>query len=71
MRFPDRVYEVLKWLCLIVLPAVSTLYWTLAGIWEWPYAEQVSGTIGAVCFFIGSLIGISTKTYRKENGYEN
>lgn len=66
MKISNKTYDILKWLCLIFLPASSTLYWTLSSIWGWPYAEQVTGTIAAVTTFIGVIIGISTKTYYSE-----
>ena len=63
MKIPNKIYDVLKWACLIALPAISTLYWSLATIWAWPYAEQITGTIAAVGTFLGVLIGISTRAY--------
>ena len=70
MRFElnDKVYDVLKWLVLIVLPACSGLYAALAGVWGWGYVEQVTTTISAVALFIGALIGVSSANYKKENG---
>lgn len=62
----DKVYDVLKWLALIALPALAVLYNVLAGAWGWPYAQEVSTTINAVIAFIGTLIGISTAAYKKE-----
>lgn len=66
MRLPDKVYDILKWVCLILLPASSTLYWSLSSIWGWPYTEQIIGTIAAVETFLGVIIGISTHTYNEE-----
>ena len=66
MRLPDEVYDILKWVCLILLPALSTLYWSLSSIWGWPYTEQIIGTIAAVETFLGVIIGISTRTYNEE-----
>lgn len=66
MRLPDKVYDILKWVCLILLPALSTLYWSLSSIWGWPYTEQIIGTIAAVETFLGVIIGISTHTYNVE-----
>lgn len=66
MKISNKTYDVLKWLCLIFLPAVSTLYWTLSNIWGWPYAEQVTGTIAAVGTFLGVIIGISSRTYYED-----
>ena len=63
---PDKVYDVLKWIVIIVLPAISALYYGLAAIWGWPYAEQVVGTIALVETFLGTVLCISTIGYNKE-----
>lgn len=62
----DSVYDVLKWVCLIALPAISVLYSVLAGVWGWPYAHEVTVTLDAAAVFIGALIGISTYKYNRE-----
>lgn len=67
MKLPDKVYDVLKWVCLIVLPALSVLYGTLAGIWGLPYAAQIPLTIDAVDVFLGALIGISHISIKRED----
>lgn len=66
MVFPDKVYDVLKWIALYLLPALGTLYFALSSIWSFPYGEQVVGTITAVDTFIGVLLGISTSNYNKQ-----
>ena len=45
LQFTDNAYDILKWLCLIALPALSVLYSALAGVWGWPYAQEVATTI--------------------------
>ena len=65
MKLSDKVYDTLKWIVTIVLPALSALYWGLSGIWGWLYAEQVVGTITAVDTFLGVVLGISTAQYNK------
>ena len=52
---------------MIVLPAVGTLYSALAGIWGFPYGDQIVGTILAVDTFLGAILGISSATYEKKN----
>ena len=52
LQFNDKVYDILKWLCLIALPALSVLYSALAGVWGWPYAQEVATTINAVVAFV-------------------
>ena len=64
----DKVYDVLKWVAQILLPALGTLYFALAGIWNFPYAEGVVGTITAVDTFLGVILGISTVNYNKKKG---
>lgn len=63
----NKVYDVLKWIALILLPAIGTLYFALAGIWSFPYADEIVGTITAIDTFLGVLLGISTMNYNKQN----
>jgi hypothetical protein len=51
---------------LVLLPALGTLYFALAGIWGFPYGEQIVGTITAVDTFLGVILGISTVQYNKK-----
>ena len=67
MKLPDKAYNILKWICIIALPALSVLYFTLAKIWGLPYEAEIPATINAIALFIGSLIGISHITINKEN----
>lgn len=63
----NKTYDVLKWIAQLLLPAMGTLYFALAGIWGFPYGEQVVGTITAVDTFLGVILGISSAQYNKEN----
>lgn len=67
MKFSSDVYKVLKWLCLIALPALATFYGVIAKIWGLPYGVEIVTTITAVGTFIGALIGVSSKNYYKED----
>lgn len=64
--FKDSVYDTLKWVTMIVLPALATAYVGLASIWGWPYAEEVAKTSAVVCALLGALLGISTAQYYKQ-----
>ena len=66
MKLSNKVYDVLKFIAQILLPAIGTLYFALARIWDLPLAEQVVGTITAVDAFLGALLGISSMQYNKE-----
>jgi hypothetical protein len=43
MKLSNKIYDILKYVALIVLPAVGTLYFALAGIWGFPYGEEIVG----------------------------
>lgn len=66
MKLPNRIYDVLKWIALICIPALATFYCALSAVWGWPYADEIAKSSNAVCVLIGALIGISTATYYKE-----
>ena len=59
----NKVYDVLKYLALVGLPAVAVLYAALSQIWSFPYAEQVPATITAIVLFLGTLLQISSVVY--------
>lgn len=66
MEMSDKIYDILKWVALIFIPALGTLYFALSTIWGLPYGEEIVGTLTAVDTFLGALLGISTYQYNKE-----
>lgn len=62
----NKLYDVLKWVAQILLPAIATLYFALAGIWGLPFAEEVVGTITAIDTFLGVILGISSANYNQK-----
>ena len=66
MILNDKIYNILKWIVMVLLPSIGTLYFALGDIWGLPYMEQVLGTITAITAFLGALIGISTVQYNKK-----
>lgn len=62
----NKVYDVLKYITQIIIPALATLYFALAGIWHLPYGEQVVGTLTAIDTFLGVCLGISTYNYNNK-----
>ena len=62
----NKVYDILKYIAQIVLPALGTLYFALAGIWGFPYGEQIVGTLAAIDAFLGAVLKISSAQYYKE-----
>lgn len=61
----NKTYDVLKWIAQYFLPALGTLYFALANIWNLPFGEEIVGTITAIDAFLGVLLGISTMHYNK------
>ena len=66
MILSNKVYDALKWIVMIAIPALTTAYVGLSGIWGWPYAEKVAKTSAVVCVLLGALLGISTAQYNKQ-----
>lgn len=67
MKLPDKVYDFLKWILIIVVPAFITLFTLLASTWGWQIpVEAIVATITGVATFLGVIIGISTHNYNKE-----
>ena len=71
MILPDRVYDALKWITMILLPALATAYVGLAAIWHFPYADEVAKTTAVLCTLLGALLGISTAQYNKKEPPDN
>jgi len=63
MILPDKWFDALKWLDMIVLPAIATAYSALSAIWGFPFAEEIPKTIMVVCALLGAFLGISNVNY--------
>ena len=70
MKLSDSAYNILKWICLIALPALAVFYYTLSKIWGLPFGAEIPATINAVAVLIGALIGISQYNISKEGDSE-
>lgn len=67
MKISNKVYDILKWVTMIVLPALGSLYFGLSEIWGFPYGEQVVGSISCITVFLGAILGLSNKSYYKDD----
>ena len=65
--FGEKTYQALKFVALVLLPAMTTLYFTLGNVLDLPNVEQVIGSMTAIDTFLGVLLGISTKSFNKQN----
>ena len=66
MKMSNKVYDILKYIALIVLPALATFYAVIAKIWGLPYPVEIPATIMATDTFLGALLKLSTDQYNKE-----
>lgn len=66
----NKTYDILKYVAQIIIPALGTLYFALAGIWGLPYGEQIVGTLTAIDAFMGAVLKLSSNQYYKgvQNG---
>ena len=71
MKLNDKLYNLLKWITMIVIPALTTAYVGLSGVWGWPYATEIAKTSAVICTLLGALLGISTAQYNKDGGEGN
>ena len=62
----NKVYDILKWIAMIVLPALATLYLGLSNVWNLPYGEEISATITLINTFLGAVLMISNTQYQKK-----
>lgn len=70
MVLSDKVYDILKWVALIVFPALATLVSTVFGLWDIPYSEPIAGTITAIATFMGAILMVSSSNYKKQQTSE-
>lgn len=59
VNLTNKAYDILKWIATYLLPALGTLYFALAKIWQFPYGAEVVGTITAIDAFLGAILGLS------------
>lgn len=65
IKLSDKWYDLLKWCCILFLPALSVLVKTVCAIWNLPLGDEISTTIMAIDVFLASILGISTIQYNK------
>lgn len=61
----DKTYDIMKWIVQYILPGLGVLYAIIAGATGLPYTEVVLAVVMAVDWFLGIILGISTKQYNK------
>ncbi len=67
MKMSNSLYDIFKWLTVVVLPALATFYALLANTWNLPFAEQIPTTITGLSTLLGACLMISSSNYNKED----
>lgn len=67
MKISNKIYDILKWIAIIVLPALSTLISVVFKIWGIAYGPEIAQTITAIATFLGAVLMVSNATYKKDN----
>lgn len=70
MILPNKLFDALKWICIIGLPAIAVAYSELGAIWTLPYVEQIPKTINVICVLLGSFLGVSNYKYYRNHSLE-
>ena len=67
MNMNNNIYDVLKWIALILFPALGIAYSGLASLWGFPYATEITGSLDILGVFLGAVLQISSTKYKKNN----
>ena len=62
----NKLYDILKWIALVVLPALASFYLGLGNVWSIPYPEQISATIMLIDTLLGTILGVTSIQYSKK-----
>ena len=62
----NKVYDVLKWVATLILPAFTAFYAAIASTWGFPYTEQITASLAALNAFLGAIVGVSNISYKRE-----
>jgi hypothetical protein len=68
MKLSNKVYDVLKWVAMILIDALATAFSVIAQAWGAPMeiVTPIVITLTAIGTLIGALIGVSTANYNKQ-----
>lgn len=67
MKFSDKTFDLIRFLCEVLVPAIGALYFGLSKIWGLPFGPEVTGTCACIATFLGALVGISRAEYNKND----
>lgn len=67
MKLPNWLYDLLKWLCILALPATKVAIPKLFEIWGWKLGNEIAETLDIIAVWLGTIVGIGCATYYASN----
>lgn len=67
----NKLYDILKWVALVFLPAFTTFYGVIGATCGLPHTQEVLTIMVAFDTFLGALLGISNVQYNRKEEVEN
>lgn len=67
MKISNELYDILKWIALIALPAIITFYGVVGTACNIPYTDTVLTIASAFDVMLGTMLGVSNMQYNKED----
>ena len=68
MNMSNKLYDILKWVCIVGLPAISTVISAIFPLLNIPYVDETVKLISAIATLLGAWLGVSSINYSKANG---
>lgn len=65
--FPPKLYDFLKFVAFVILPALATLFLALVPLIHWDGGGVAAGITTAVDTFLGAVLGKSSNNFAKQN----
>ena len=66
VKLNDNIYDVLKWVAILLLPATSAFIGTVGQAIDFEYTAVAVIVVNALAVFLGTILGISTRNYNKD-----
>ena len=67
MKLSNKTYDILKWIALVALPALTTFYGVVGATLNIPYTQEILTIAVAFDTMLGTMLGISNSKYNKAN----
>ena len=62
----NKLYDKLKWIALVGLPALTTFYGVIGATCNIPYTQETLTIAVAFDTMLGTMLGISSNSYKKK-----